>query len=163
MHEVLEKLKATQLAIRATIVNVNAGGCCVLAGIVGEELEKRGVPTEVIVDHPSWNPACCVDHARENVKNHLDVEEWQDNGISFNHVGLRFQLDGEWYTWDADAIWKDREKFGSALDLCWAAPGAFTVKEAKAFGKNGDQWNESFNRAQIPLMREVVKQVFEEA
>lgn len=159
---VLDKLKAVQLAVRANINNVNAGGCCVLAAAVGEELEALGIETQVIVDDLG-GVANSIEQARESVQNNLDPQEWEKNGVLFNHVGLRFKLGEDWHTFDADAIWKDKNKFGTALDVAWAARGWFTVQEAEAFSKVPSQWNPWFNRRQIPLLKTLVKQAFKEA
>lgn len=161
MIDIINKLKAISSKANATVPNINYGGCAVMAAIVGRELEKLGIEVEGIV--PDSNP----NQARGQVKkpHKYDANWWEDNGVSFEHVALRFKLDNKVYTYDTDKLHKGRIRFGKRLEYkagCKFGEG-FKIVELKKIASTGDGfWNSDFNRKNIGKLRKIVKHYFKE-
>lgn len=160
MNDIIKKLKKISAAANAQVVNINYGGCAVMASLVGSELEKRGIPVEGIV--PYGKPA----QARNNLKvpHKVNAWKWEENGINFNHVAVRFKIDGAVYTYDTDALSRGSMKFGENLRYKsqFKFGGGFKVKELKKIAGTADYWNKDFNRRDIAKLRKIVKEVFNE-
>lgn len=133
--------------------NVNHGGCCVYASIIGEDLLSRGLKTRVVVAN-SWEAKKNLNKVRKQVNNTNQKEEWNAAGIYFNHVGVEFKLGGKWFLYDSDGVNPRGPKLGSYK----VHPGFISVEEAKALAAEREGWNESFNRRSIPGLRKHVKQ-----
>ena len=85
----LTQLRKLSKALQKNVENLNSGGCGVVAGMVGLELQKAGIMCEVVtpVGYGS-QPAAAV---RANVKNSNDANEWSSNGLNRAHLAIRFR------------------------------------------------------------------------
>jgi hypothetical protein len=159
MTNLFNKLRTISNKANEKVNNINYGGCAVMAALVGKELEKLGIEVEGIVPH--GNPT----KARSNVeKPHVaDAFEWENNGINFNHVALRFKVGSRVYTYDTDKLSRGSSRFGENLRYktsCKFGEG-FKVRELQKIANTGDgYWNQDFNRKDIPKLRKIVKEVF---
>lgn len=160
MTDILKKLKKISAVANAHVNNINFGGCAVVASLVGKELEERGIPVEGIV--PYGRPA----KARNNLKapHKEDAWKWEENGINFNHVAVRFKLNGKVYTYDTDSLNRGSMKFGENLRYKsqFKFGGGFKVRELQKIAGTADFWNKDFNRKDIVKLQMIVKEVFNE-
>ncbi len=138
--------------------NLNCGGCGVIAAIVGKNLSQivdvscitfsrydLGIPSQNIMK-------------RVGIDNIEDPDKWEEAGISFTHIMLKFEVNGIGHLFDINGVTRD-------VDItAWAKyrriPGELpldvicTISEVEFF------WNHTFNRDQICHIREFVEQKF---
>jgi hypothetical protein len=159
VKDIFEKLKTISNKANDQVDKINYGGCAVMAYLVGKQLEDMGIEVEGIV--PGTNPKQARMGVSRSHKN--DAFWWEQNGINFNHVALRFKVGGKVYTYDTDQLHKGSLKFGEDLRYragCKFGNG-FNIKELKKIQATGDgYWNTDFNRKDIPKLRKIVKEVF---
>lgn len=167
--ELKRRLRRLSRALNTqTYGDINYGGCGVMAGIVGEILEMWGIPVEVVTpsDDDSGVPPKL---ARERLQaeywgEHWTAADWDNNGLSRSHLAVRFMLGGKLHTWDSDGLlcsnrFFGRLKCGEPLHEADYPFGAgMTVQECIEISSKADGWNDMFDRAQIPLMRELAYQ-----
>lgn len=136
---------------------LNYGGCCVFAAAVATELERMGVPHEVI---SSGGEHLDLNEVRPP---HNDVDAWQRQGVHFGHVGVRLKLHGRWYTYDSDKpLHRGKGKFGINYGSVMfnAAKGGITAAEATELADDFDAWNSSFDhRTNAEPVRVLVKEM----
>ena len=165
MRRRLRKLSA---ALKAHgIYDINRGGCGVMAGIVGEILEFLGVPVEVVTfSHHGCSPAKARERLYWNIENDVrwDASAWDSAGVNRSHLAVRFMLGRDMYTWDSDGLIKSGKYFGR--DDCgepthyakYPFGEGMTVAECAYISSCEQDWNSTFNRRQIPQMREIAYQ-----
>lgn len=137
-----------QLAIEVGTMTpyINSGGCCVLAGLVGEALQWHNVGHRIRVH--SWNAeenAGALLYALDTVRNVHDKKEWADNGVIFNHVLV--DVDG-YGLYDGS---------GFHADTYTMYEGALSFYEAQELSKLKHGWNASFRRELIPSLINAVE------
>jgi hypothetical protein len=140
------KLREVGRAVNAlTDGTVNYGGCGVYATLICERLEALGVKAEVIV--PDWSEVGSVEAARNNLM--VDAEEandadWVNAGISFHHVGVRFEWKGAVFTHDTDVTRNGGDQFGK--DPYDALPDGMTAAEMRVAAITDPVgWNNSYD------------------
>lgn len=154
---ILEKLKIISANANAEVSSINYGGCAVMAAIVGEELEKHGIRVEGVPNY--GNPAL----VRKNKTNthKFNMRMWENNGIGFGHVALRFRYNERTYTWDTDRLVRSSKEFGYPECFTETRFGqGLTIKELKRLSWADGDWNTEFNRKDIPKLKRIVKNVF---
>lgn len=125
---------------------VNSGGCCVFASVVGRELLNRGIDVKIIVG--SKTPVSNLEVIRNTMKDSHDIEEWNMNGVVFNHIAIELPLDGKMFFFDADGLSRaDRSFHGWGIH-----PGRLTVAEAESMAMRDDAWNDMFDRKHVSKM-----------
>ena len=164
------KLRKLSAALQAHgMYDINWGGCGVMAGIVGEILELLGVPVEVVT---SSDYGCSPAKARQrlywNIEDGSDViwdnSAWDSEGVSRTHLAVRFMLGRDMYTWDSDGLIKSDKYFGrqECGEPSHVADYPFgegmTVAECAHISSDPQDWNSTFDRSQIPQMRELAYQ-----
>ena len=146
--------------------DINWGGCGVMAGIVGEILELWGIPVEVVTP---VEYGVSPKKARERLRaeywgENWTAQEWDSTGLYRAHLAVRFVLGGKLYTWDSDGLLCSDRFFGRCAS---AKPShvadypfgeGMTVQECIEISSTPDDWNDTFDRSQIPLMRELAYQ-----
>ena len=164
------KLRKLSAALKAHgMYDINHGGCGVMAGIVGEILESLGVPVEVVTSsHCGCSPAKARRRLYWDIEDEHDVRwdnsAWDSAGVNRSHLAVRFMLGRDMYTWDSDGLIKSGKYFGR--DDCgkpthyakYPFGEGMTVAECVYISSCGQGWNRTFNRRQIPQMREIVYQ-----
>ena len=164
------KLRKLSAALKAHgMHDINHGGCGAMAGIVGEILELLGVPVEVVTSsHRGCSPAKARRRLYWNLEDENEVRwnnsAWDSAGVNLTHLAVRFMLDSDMYTWDSDGLIKSDKYFGR-LDCGkpthyskYPFGDGMTVAECVYISSCGEDWNSTFNRRQIPKMREIVYQ-----
>lgn len=164
----LDTLRELGDAINESCPTINLGGCCVYAAAVAKRLEALGIPVDVCV--PTYGHAETVDEARNNLRNNgsagRTAKEWEEAGLYFAHVAVRFQYEGVWWTHDTDALHEGRDGFGKCS---WnddkpryqALPDGMTPDEALRIASHAKGWNSSFDRRDIPMVRSMVEEALQ--
>lgn len=102
-RKTLRHLRQLADAITSEIDSPNYGGCCVIASRVAERLTRLGVEAECITSRSRWGEPCNAPaEVRHLVEDPADMQQWEENGVTFTHVAVRFRLNGRVYTWDSD-------------------------------------------------------------
>lgn len=163
MYEIMNivtKLDQLGVEVLRRYPDINSGGCCVYAAMIVAALHKHKIKAQGIV--ASWNAermnyaGASIDTIRHYiVKNTLT--EWEDNGISFSHVGVEFEYKG--------LIRKTKRHYdtsgvrpaGKMLDSMPIYKGRLDLNELRTLAGRKDGWNSTFDRKQIPALRTFVK------
>jgi len=148
LHETLNTLGQR---INRYYPEINHGGCCVYASLIGEELRKRGIESRVIV--AAWGATTNIDKVRPQLMNTDRKVEWNDNDVYFNHVGVEFKYKGKTFHYDSDGVKPKSKKLKSYVIY----PGRLSVDEAKLLADEPEGWNESFERSKIPALKRHVR------
>jgi hypothetical protein len=166
--KLLKALRTLAEATNQRFPTVNLGGCCVFAAAVAEELERKGISTEIVTTGSfssmfgfTFEPA----RARPHLNNAKDAAEWSANGCEFSHLGVRFTLNGKPFVYDTTALntnphyLGDPAKFDGLQFL--VGDSGFTLEEAKAFADDAKEWNNKFDRSQIPALKNLIHETLE--
>lgn len=153
------ELALTQLGDVASyrFPNLNYGGCCVFAANVAERLARRSV-SKVSVIVPRVHIS--LEAARNNIlrsnRTTSNMNNWQEEGIWFSHVGVRFFAYDNWYTYDSKRLRQDEHMF-STLPVYVACDGSLTIDEAKNLASTSSGWNPRFDRSDIPAIKRLIR------
>lgn len=156
LRSVLNKLGAN---INRRYPDINSGGCCVFASLVGHELERRNIDTKIIVASTcpeDKGHKASIDDARLFVGRDNCMSRWNDEGIQFSHVGIEFRLGDDVYHYDSNGAHPE----DALLGIYRIYPGRLTVKEATELANDGDGWNSMFDRDDIPGLRMRIQKFF---
>lgn len=149
--KLIEQLDALGAHVNRKYEYLNNGGCCVFAAIVARELHNRGIPVGGIV--ASYSGAANIDEIRPLIKKNIH-SEWDDNGISFSHVGVEFKVGRAVKHYDSNGVHGKAKK----LDKMVIYKGRMTVQELEALARKPDGWNDMYDRKNTPGLRRMVKQ-----
>lgn len=156
-RKTLRHLRQLADAITSEIDSPNYGGCCVIASRVAERLLALGVEAECITSRERLGEACNAPaNVRHLIDDPSDMLEWEDNGVTFCHVAVRFRLNGRVYTWDSDTGPLARVTLFGHRYRAYAWGLGMTADEARAVADRPDGWNSDFDRAQIPHIEALV-------
>lgn len=109
----------------------DCGGCCVVAAHVARYLSQH-VPTKIVVGNYR---RADLDKIRPNT-NPLNKDEWEENGIDFDHVLVEFKEGNRWYTFDSTYGVKQRNTYWSVYSNWIKVKGTLTIKEATALANS---------------------------
>lgn len=146
-----ETLDALGRRINRWYPEINEGGCCVYASLIGEELRKRGIEVRIIV--AAWGANKNLDKVRTKLNNANRKVEWNDNDVYFNHVGVEFKYKGRTYHYDSDGVKPKSKKLKSFM----VYPGRLSVDEATLLAAEPEGWNDSFERRKIPTLKRHIR------
>lgn len=152
--DIERKLNHLGRMVYQTYPHINLGGCCVFAAIVAEELIKHDIQAVGIV--AAWSAgrhSATIDKARINIRKNT-INEWKDNGIALNHVGLEFKIKGKKKHYDTNGIIPALKEFDSMPIY----KGRLQLGELKALAAKRSGWNETFSRRNIPALRQLIKE-----
>jgi hypothetical protein len=156
-----ETLNTLGHRIKLWYPEINEGGCCVYASIIGEELLARGIETRIVVAGSDGSKTN-LNRIRRKVGNTKQKSAWHDVGIYFTHVGVEFKLGGKWFIYDCDGVnprglmlglFRTPMKLGNFK----LHPGFISVADATALAAEPEGWNYCFDRKSIPSMKKRVK------
>ena len=154
---IVKKLNKLGKVVMASYPYINHGGCCVYAAMIVSALHKHKIKAEGIV--ASWSAlgmnraGQSIDTVREAVKKNK-ICEWQDNGISFSHVGVEFEVDGKKYHYDSKGAKRAKREF----DGMPIYKGRLKLQEMRGLAGRKEGWNDTFDRKDIPALRQLVKE-----
>lgn len=127
---------------------LNCGGCGVYASIVSDALTALGIEHEIVA---CLDESDSIDEVRPD--DPLDPREWYDNNAKFLHVGLRMIVGAEAWLYDSDGFYPAEDR---VLNSWTVADGALTPDEIRALAGYTRRWNRTFDRSQIPALKELV-------
>lgn len=159
-EELLRRLRRLSKALNTYCTHINYGGCGVMAGIAGEFLHKLGVEVEIVTPTNRWGDYVSPAEARNNLPPDWEtVWDWNANGLSSGHLAVRFKSGGRTYTWDSDGTRNRVQCFGKGMRTRagYKFGGGLTVEECQRMSADPRGWNSTFNREQIPLMRNLTE------
>lgn len=161
-RKLLRALRRIGDAVLDDVPSINHGGCAVLAGIVGEHLERLGVPCEVATAG-QWE-SMSAREARPRVKRKSDPRAWDVAGLGRAHLALRFRLGRYTYTWDAERLRRGslvlgHERYNYVAPSGWGS--GLTLAECRAMTQTQRGWNTCFDRADIPLLELIASEEFD--
>lgn len=158
--DILQSLRELAEDITRKIKNPNYGGCGVIAGLVGMQLQRMGVVVDIVTPDGKyvWDgvPASEIRHL---VRDETDPEDWDSNGLNRGHMAVRFLYNGVVHTWDSDGIHPEGAQgwFGKEGDRTDSKLGeGLTPTETLRMVSNPEGWNSTFNRKQIPKIENLV-------
>lgn len=138
--------------------DLNFGGCCVYAAVLGSELEKKGYRVVGKVAKPWYaeTPHADIDKVRAKNNNRpLNHSEWNDNGVRFIHMFLEIRsLDGVAIHHDSEQTKKIEDTFGGREIY----RGSMLIEHMQVLASNAFGWNDVFDRQEIPQLTETIKQ-----
>lgn len=152
----LKTLRNISKEANQNVENINLGGCAVMASIIAKELLKCGVQAEGV----------CFGQAPSQVrkflvKGKIYARDWEDNGVCFHHVAVRFKYAGRVFTYDTDRLHRQGNIFGESLTpIKYKFGHGMSLKELEKVSKEKHFWNREFNRDNIPRLRNIVKKHF---
>jgi len=159
MMGIVTKLNQLGNDVMERYPDLNKGGCCVYAAMIVAALKKhditaRGIVASYGARKPGWltTDIATINKARKNIQKNT-LQEWQENGISFAHVGVEFSINGVKKHYDSSGV----RAAGRKLDDMPIYDGRLEYKELRAVAAKKDGWNTSFNRRDIPALRKLVK------
>jgi hypothetical protein len=153
-------LKLTQLAkeVKTKVPCINFGGCCVFAALVSKHLSTI-VPTRLVV-FKGWfcddNEASDLSEAKAKISNNT-VREWNNQGIHFGHVVIEYDNDGQTYRLDSDGV----EPCPTVVEDN-KLTGFLSIDDAEDLAADDDGWNPSFSRSNIPQMKQIIDNFFQQ-
>lgn len=162
MDQNLAQLRELANTLHRKLKRPNSGGCCVVAVEIAKHLRDI-YPTKLRVstdyDELLGNN---VHEVAEQVCDHSDGWEWNDNGIYFGHVIVEFKYKGRNYHMDTSGVKRARSVDPSFEWFLY--PGDLPFESAKILAaQDSGVWNASFDRKQIPKLRQMVGDFFKRA
>lgn len=152
--DITEKLNHLGEVVYSRWPYINHGGCCVYAALVAEELVKHNIDSVgIVAAYDAAGTAKSIDTIRSNIRKNT-VDEWQSNGVSFNHVGLEFKIKGRKKHYDTRGVVKAALRFDSMPIY----KGRLKLDDMKKLASRRAGWNSSFNRRNIPALRQLIKE-----
>lgn len=142
-------LKALGEAINDEVEAPNYGGCCIIAAIVAEALEARGIPCEVSTPDHADPPVRCR-------KMNVPIDEWGDY-VSRHHLVVRFKIGRTVYTWDSEGLTTERTMPAFPWYRAHSWGWGMTAAEAREL-YNTTRWNSMFCPSQIPVIEKLVRE-----
>lgn len=143
--------------INRQIPFINQGGCCVFAILLAKKLQKLGRVRIRCSDIKKRS----LTTIRKELHNPLNINEWDNAGVMFEHVFVEFRYKNRTYHIDSEGIYHvDGRKANTPLmDNRYAVhAGELTLDEAEQFSKEPHAWNRMFNRRQIPKLEKLINE-----
>jgi len=140
------RLTALGEAINAEVYAPNYGGCCIIAALVAEALEKLGVPCEVTTT--TWN-----DPPAKPRRMNVPIHEW-GKYVSRCHLVVLVKIGRTVYTWDSKGLTTRRIMPAFNIPAHSWGRGMNSAEARALYDTHG--WNSEFDTDQIPLIEELV-------
>jgi hypothetical protein len=147
--DLIESIDNACRHINRQIPRINSGGCAVFASLLAQCLTRYGDVKIAIGDDDSFES---VDTVRKNVFGDT-ADDWNQQGVSFNHVVTEFTYKGESYHIDSSGV-HPANNLTHVGDFS-ILPGRMTVPEVMGIAASHLGWNRMFNRDTIPAMKDL--------
>ena len=133
--------------------NVNYGGCCVYASIVGKHLKKLGMQVRgKVVGGRFDHQVLDVDRIRRRINIQTPkMIDWSSEGLCFNHVAVSVFYEDKWLIHDTTNTEVEGSDFGGRI----LHKGSLTTHDLTCLAMETG-WNPDFDRAQIPDMTQFI-------
>lgn len=146
----IARLRALNAKVNKEIIYLNYGGCGVFASRIAKAIQPYVTELEcaVIAYSYSYNPHVDLNDIKRKNSNLNSIRDWSNNGVSFNHVVLRFKYRGKQWYYDSENIIggnvvTDRLK---RTFRGYVVDGHLTIDEITQLSDNLDGWNSQFDR-----------------
>lgn len=161
----LRRLNRLSKDIRATINNPNYGGCGFVAAAVGHELERAGLPTDIIVQLYEYgiSPRDVRERLVLKGQSRAVCSNWDSNGLWRSHLAVRFESAGRVYHWDSEGVIRAEKGFtkeNNHVTPKYPLGAGLTPHEVDDMNKSVAHWNRTFDRDQVPELHRIVKRHF---
>ena len=136
--------------------HINSGGCGVIATHVAKHLQHH-VPVKIVVYNRFERD---VKEVRARIKNTRSMTEWNNAGMSFNHILIEFKYDGKTYLFDSEGVIPNKKRveiFGYNMQRS----GYLTWEECAGISSRPHKWNWIFDRKQIPAIKKTIHRFFD--
>lgn len=154
--DLITGLNRLGIAINRNYPYINSGGCAVFAMIVGQELQDAGIEVRgIVAAYGSRNKSIAT--IRRSVVT-LEMNDWMENGLRFNHVGLAIKYNGKWYHYDSHGV-NPKGKYLLNMPLY---RGTMTIDEVAKVASDPSGWNDCFDRDSIPRLHQTVRRFFKQ-
>ena len=146
------------------VPDLNSGGCCVFAAALAEQMTSVGVhDVSVVVVAPDFefdDDMSSLTDARQKIRerklNTFSKKSWNDVGVWFYHVGVRFRHSGALVCCDSSGVSHNPETI-LQYEHCTLYDGHLSVAEACAIANEDYGWSKLFDRCHIPHINKMVK------
>lgn len=164
MTDLLVHLRRLSKQLNTHLVQPNRGGCCVIAAAIAEHLEQI-VPVRIRVSDDHFDHSYSDDNCNLNdMVNYLGTQAshdmWNDADVSFGHVLVEFDYQGRTYHMDTSGVKLAKKRDPSFGWLMY--DGFLPLAAAQTLASDAGNWNKTFNRNQIPVLKKMVMATFKQ-
>ena len=151
----LNQLDQAAAVLSTTVENIEAGGCCVIASIVGNQIKDKVDNIRALVLSTT---AVTLDHAKERADDDTNVSHLQDHGgLWISHVVIEFEVDGVTTYFDTNTgVCSGIDTILTHYDWGMDVIGEISLDEAECWADTPEAWNNKFDRDDIPMMEAIV-------
>ena len=136
---------------------INCGGCCVFAESLFPYLESLGLTPRVkVINFSDCNNTEDITILRESVNDVFSIDDWNANGVMFNHVVIEFTYRKRVYIVDSTGVFSD-VKFDRYSSMF---RGSFSHAETRSFAEDRYSWNSWFDREDIGKIKDNLRKGF---
>lgn len=154
----IDELNDLAAIVSKSIKNINWGGCCCFASVVGARLREH-FPVEIVVYSDRVDEDVTIDSARLGVKYNVPAE-WHSNGIWFGHVVVEYIDEfGIIRLMDSDGVCNSDDVISGGTTR---VNGYLTILEATELAAVSSGWNNHFDRNQLPQMQQIINDFFDQ-
>ncbi len=153
----LKQLNTLSELVSKEIPNINYGGCCVFASLVGKHLQQIKPIRFAVLSGPWFCKPTTIDEARQLVSKNT-LYEWNNNNVYFGHVLMEFDYRGKTYYYDSTGVENKDDDCRSGDQI----KGFLTLKECQELADDTSGWNSCFNRKHIPQMKKIIDTFFDQ-
>lgn len=154
IHEVLTKISEE---LTEKIKYPNDGGCCVIASVVGKHLSKH-VPVALrIIDYKDTSLNDIVKNTPKDAHAERVMDHFCSNNVIFNHVVIQAKLEGKNVYWDSNGT--TNSLVNKKNSYTKVRKGTIPLEIGSKLAESTN-WNEEFNRKQIPKIEKIVAKHF---
>lgn len=155
--DLLTRLDKLGLEINKKVPYINYGGCCVFAAFVTKELiALRLLARGIVSSHNAMDYGTSRLFSIDDIRLHVKegkIHEWQNNGLSFAHVGVEFRYKDKWWHYDSNGVHRKEKE----LDSMPIYNGRLFLREMEILAGSKYGWNDTFDRRSIPKVLGLVK------
>jgi hypothetical protein len=160
MVNLVGRLNALGRDVMEKYGDVNWGGCCVFAALVGKRLEKIA-PVKIRVGNSHYvgnSDAINLDEVRNNIRSNVP-SAWNQYDVHFAHVIIEFVWRKKTYHYDSCGV--TVEDAHTVMGNYPILKGSLTVKEAAELSSTQRGWNHMFDRGNIPDIERMINEAFD--
>ena len=155
----IARLRCINRDINNLVDCLNYGGCGLFASRIGKAIHPYVDDLECcVIAYPhNYDPDINLNTLKTNNSNLNSIRDWSENGVSFNHVVIRFKYRNKIWYYDSENLDNSGEYIdkydGKILD------GYLTVEEITNLSDNPVGWNPNFDRDDnIPIIEQIISQ-----
>lgn len=149
MNEFVNILTRLGVRIKENYPNINKGGCCVFASYVAEILYEKGYYVSIrVFDSESTGNINEVRKLKNTIDDKNPMYLYNEENIYFGHVMLELEVNQTRLLYDTDGF--DTNTYSDKI------PGRLSLEEARRGSSIKNNWNEAFDRKDIPKIKKII-------